>query len=109
MFPGWEQNPGITEIAVKLLNRPILEEFKLRHRDVSDQIDAWVKEAQDATWKDSHEMRRRYGSADPLGDGRTVFNLKGNKYRLGVRISYQNQVIRIEKIGTHQEYADWKW
>jgi mRNA interferase HigB len=33
-----------------------------------------------------------------------VFNIKGNKYRLVVKINYDFQIIWIRFIGTHEQY-----
>ena len=39
-----------------------------------------------------------------LQDNRVVFNIKGNKYRLIVKINYDYSVVWIRFIGTHREY-----
>jgi len=39
-----------------------------------------------------------------VGEGRVVFNSKGNDYRLVVAIDYEFQVIFIRFIGTHNQY-----
>jgi len=39
-----------------------------------------------------------------LRDGRVVFNLAGNKYRLVVWINYPYHVVYIRFIGTHAQY-----
>jgi len=39
-----------------------------------------------------------------LEDNRMVFNIKGNNYRLIVRINYKYGVVWIRFIGTHAEY-----
>ena len=39
-----------------------------------------------------------------LPDNRAVFNIKGNRYRLVVRINYAAQSRYIRFIGTHAEY-----
>ena len=39
-----------------------------------------------------------------LRDGRVVFNLAGNKYRLVVWINYPYRVVYIRFIGTHAQY-----
>jgi len=37
-------------------------------------------------------------------DGRVVFNIAGNKYRLVVWINYSYRVVYIRFIGTHSQY-----
>jgi mRNA interferase HigB len=39
----------------------------------------------------------------------TVFNMKGNKYRLIVSIDYERQLIYIKYILTHTEYDKDNW
>ncbi|MEG3979486.1 type II toxin-antitoxin system HigB family toxin [Microcoleus sp. T3B2] len=41
--------------------------------------------------------------------GFTVFNIKGNNYRLIVSIDYESQLIYIKYILTHAEYDKEKW
>ena len=33
-----------------------------------------------------------------------VFNIKGNKYRLVVKIKYEHRVVYIRFVGTHAQY-----
>ena len=49
-------------------------------------------------------MKADFGNASILKDGRAVFNLAGNKYRLIVEINYPYRVIYIRFIGTHAQY-----
>ena len=37
-------------------------------------------------------------------NGRVVFNVGGNKYRLVVRINYAYRVVYVRFAGTHREY-----
>jgi mRNA interferase HigB len=50
------------------------------------------------------DIKRDFGSASILKDGRVVFNLAGNKYRLVAWINYPYQVVYIRFIGTHAQY-----
>ena len=39
-----------------------------------------------------------------LKDGRAVFNIAGNKYRIVVWINYPYRVVYVRFIGTHRQY-----
>ena len=65
---------------------------------------AWYKETEDALWKGPRDIKRDYPSASILEDNRVVFNIKGNKYSLIVRINYAYKIVWIRFIGTHPEY-----
>ena len=47
---------------------------------------------------------KEYPSTNLLAENRVVFNIKGNSYRLIVKINYEYQMIWIRFIGTHAEY-----
>ena len=49
-------------------------------------------------------MKRAIRSASILKDGRVVFNIAGNKYRIVVSINYPYRVVYIRFIGTHRQY-----
>ena len=50
------------------------------------------------------DVKREFGSASILRDGRVVFNIAGNKYRLVVWINYPYRVVYVRFIGTHAQY-----
>lgn len=55
-------------------------------------------------WATPADVKASYGDASILKNGRVMFNIAGNKYRLVVRINYPFRVIYIRFIGTHDEY-----
>lgn len=65
---------------------------------------AWYYDVKTANWKNSNELKQQYKNASIVGAGRVVFNIKGNKYRLGITIEYVFQVIFIRFVGTHKQY-----
>lgn len=87
-----------------ILKRPTLSQYWEKHRDVEDALKAWYFEAKHAHWKNTSDVKERYSSADFLNDNRVVFNIKGTRYRLLVRINYDSETIFILFIGTHAEY-----
>jgi len=54
--------------------------FCRRHANARSTLEAWFKEAQEATWATPEAIKDRYASADFLADNRVIFNIKGNHY-----------------------------
>jgi len=52
----------------------------------------------------SRQVKTQFGSASILQDGRVVFNIGGNKYRIVVWINYPYRIVYIRFIGTHKQY-----
>ncbi len=65
---------------------------------------SWYHDAKNADWKNANEIKLQYINASIIGDGRVVFNIRGNSYRLVVSIDYEFQVIFIRFIGTNKQY-----
>lgn len=89
---------------LRAIAKKVLRDFWTKHPDCEQQLKSWYKEAEDATWKSPNEIKREYPSASILEDNRIVFNVKGNNYRLIIKINYHYQMIWIRFIGTHSEY-----
>ena len=96
---------------MKVISKERIEQFIRTHKrgkDAAGALRAWYREATEANWKNPGELKDHYPKARPIGKGNgvTIFNIKGNHFRLVVRINYQAGVIKIEFIGTHKEYDD---
>jgi mRNA interferase HigB len=83
-----------------------LREFweKPEYADSEGSLRFWYHDAKNSDWKNSNELKKYYQSASIIGEGRIVFNIKGNTYRLVVSVDYEFQVIFIRFIGTHKQY-----
>jgi len=92
---------------MKIIGRKKLDDFKHKHRDVCSQLDSWAAEVNNTSWSKPLDIKKRYSTASFLANNHVVFNIKGNKYRLKVQVSYKNQIVLIKKIGTHNEYVNW--
>ncbi len=93
---------------MKLLGKKLLHDFKKKHVDARSQIESWETEVEEAQWSTPHELKSRYPKARIIGDQQVVFNILRNRYRLWVRVSYKNGIVRVNEIGTHKEYDNWK-
>ena len=63
-----------------------------------------VSKAKAAHWERPQEILARYPTADILPGNRVVFNIRGNHYRLIVKIHYNTGIVYIRFVGTHAEY-----
>ena len=72
--------------------------------EAKGELDAWYAEAKAADWATPTEVKSKYGNASILKDGRVVFNICGNKYRLVVWVNYEYRTIYIRFFGTHKQY-----
>jgi mRNA interferase HigB len=89
---------------LRVIAKKTLREFWGRHPDCEQQLKSWYQEADAADWKGPRDIKKEYPSASFLGDNRVVFNLKGNHYRLVVKINYDYRMVWIRFIGTHAQY-----
>ena len=72
--------------------------------DAQDPLMAWARQVKAADWTGPADVKRDIRSASILRDGRVVFNIAGNKYRIVVRINYPHRVVYIRFVGTHAQY-----
>lgn len=91
-----------------VISRKILRDFCQRHSDSCDALYAWYRVATKAHWQNLTEVQEQYLQAEAVGNF-TVFNIKGNQYRLIAAISYATQRIYIKYIMTHADYDKDRW
>jgi mRNA interferase HigB len=89
---------------MRVISRKTLRDFWKKHADTEQPLKAWFHETKAARWKSFTAIKARYRSADALPGSRVVFNIKGNTYRLIVRIHYNTGIVFIRFLGTHAEY-----
>ena len=89
---------------LRIIAKKVLREFWGRHNDCEQQLKAWFQEASKAECTNPNEIKAEYPSASVIGNDRIVFNIKGNSYRLIVKINFDYQMVWIRFIGTHSEY-----
>jgi mRNA interferase HigB len=93
---------------MRLVGKELLAEFAERHAEIRSSLDAWIREVEDADWSGPPDVKARYPSASILSENRFVFNIKGNKYRIETKVSFEIKVVLAKQIGTHAEYLKWK-
>lgn len=92
---------------MKIIGKGVLDEFKRKYSDVRSKADSWVAEVEAAKWEKPLDIKQRYPKASFLPKNQVIFDLKGNKYRLWVVVSYKIETVFVKKAGTHKEYMKW--
>ena len=72
--------------------------------DAKEPLLAWYRHALAADWASPADIKAEFGRASILRNGRVVFDIAGNKYRLVTWINYPYRVLYIRFIGTHAQY-----
>ncbi len=87
-----------------IITKRTLKEFWETHPNVRQSLLSWYKVANRAKWSNNAEVKQQFETCKFVGNDRIIFKIKGNKYRLIVKITFVNQVIWIRFIGTHDDY-----
>lgn len=74
------------------------------YADAREPVMAWFRQVRSADWASPADVKRAVRTASILKDGRVVFNIAGNKYRIVAWINYPYRVVYIRFIGTHRQY-----
>lgn len=72
--------------------------------DAREPLMAWFRQIRQADWARPADVKRDVGSVSILRDGRAIFNIAGNKYRIVVWINYPYRVVYVRFVGTHRQY-----
>ena len=85
-----------------------LVEYTRRHPDAASALFRWAGITRVAVWRNFVQLRMVFKQDDQVGDC-TVFNIKGNKYRLITWIDYGLQTVTLKYFLTHQQYDRERW
>ena len=91
---------------MRVISRKWLTQLAGRHPGAKPGLDAWFHEAENADWANPTQVKAQYATASVLKNGRVVFNIGGNKYRVVVRINYAYRVVYVRFAGTHSDYDE---
>lgn len=93
-------------VMKRIFARSTLRSFWERYPDTELYLKTWYDTAMNTEWLTPEDVKQSYIHASILRNNRVVFNIKGNQYRLIVKINYEKQWAFIRFIGTHSEYDE---
>jgi mRNA interferase HigB len=97
-----------TRFSLHVISRGKLLEAAEKHADVGKALDVWFRITKKARWKSLVGVRQIFPAADAVGRF-TVFNIKGNAYRLVTEINFQTGRIFLRHVLTQAAYDRGDW
>jgi mRNA interferase HigB len=98
---------------MKVVGFDIAVKFGRKHRDAQAWLNQFRQLAAEKIWTSLADVRKDFAHADgvPLKSGLvvTVFNVKGNEYRLLTRLAYHARTVQILEVMTHEAYSRNAW
>jgi mRNA interferase HigB len=90
--------------VVRIIAKSTLRAFWKDYPDAEEPLLAWYREVEKEDWNEPSQMKEKYRNASVVKGNRVVFNIKGNDYRLVVKINYPYRVVYVRFVGTHVQY-----
>ena len=87
-----------------IANKALLDDFVQTHAQSASPLNKWVEKVKAAEWKSHAELKQMFPSADYVKNGRYVFNIAGNNYRIVAIVLFINKKVYMRFVGTHEEY-----
>ncbi len=88
----------------RIFAKSTLKRFWEKHPDSEQYLKTWYDTALHSDWHTPHEIKQTYAAASIFEDGRIVFNIKGNTYRMIAKFNFEKQWAFIRFIGTQADY-----
>lgn len=87
-----------------IANKELLDDFIKAHSQAINPLNKWAEVVKTAQWKNHAELKATFPSADYVKNGRYVFNIGGNNFRIVAVVIFIGGVMNIRFVGTHAEY-----
>ena len=89
---------------MRIIAKSTLRDYWTVNKNAEQALLSWYKVANKAKWSNFNEVKQQFGTCKVVGNDRIIFKVRGNNYRLIIKISFENKLIWIRFIGTHSEY-----
>jgi mRNA interferase HigB len=93
--------------TLNVISKRGLLEKAAKFADARSALQVWFDTAVDANWKSLQDISKTFPATDMVGD--LAIFIRGNRYRLIVRMVFQYKRIYIKEFLTHAEYDKGAW
>ncbi|MCX2739497.1 type II toxin-antitoxin system HigB family toxin [Pontibacter anaerobius] len=87
-----------------VISQKTIKEYYEKHAAAKPYLTAWYKTVKKAQWGSVNDIRQDFPSAEMVVDGKVVFNIKANDFRLVALVGFRGKKVFVLWIGTHAEY-----
>jgi mRNA interferase HigB len=81
-----------------------IRQFWEKYPDSKPALEFWYDTVENNNFKNPNEVIKYFKNADTVKNGRIVFNITFNKYRIVAKFEYEKASVFVRFIGTHKEY-----
>ncbi len=93
---------------MRVITNRRLVECARKHPDADDGLQMWRKVIESSDFRGFNDLKKSFRAVDILDDN-TIFDIRGNHYRIITGISFTQQICYIKHVLTHAEYDRGKW
>ena len=91
---------------VKVYGEAAITEFGKKHAASRKPLQRFLEIARGSDWPHFAAVRRTFPWADYApASGTLIFDIGGNKYRLVARVDFEEQLLYVQAVFTHQQYS----
>jgi len=92
---------------MRLISNRALRDFAARQPQAAAPLQAWRKLVEQSAPRNHADLKRLANSVDRVGSY-YVFDIGGNKYRIGAAVHFDRQMLFVRHVLTHAEYDNWR-
>ena len=89
---------------MRIFTRATLRDFWNKTPDARPALEFWYDTIEKTSFQNPSEVIKFLRNADTVGNGRIIFNITHNKYRLIAKFEYEKQLVFVRFIGSHSDY-----
>ena len=89
-----------------LYGEKVIHDFGRKHPHSRKPLARFAVLVSTGQWKHFPELKQTFPAADYAPEtGTVIFNIGGNKYRLIARVDFEEEILNVEAVMTHEDYA----
>lgn len=91
---------------MRVISKRRLRECWQIYPEVRKPLEGWYRIARAAEWSNAEDVKAIAPKVSVLSNDRFVFNIKGNKYRLVIRVKFKWSMVYVRWVGSHADYNE---